>query len=269
MVFFLIVILLIFFIIILFFIKIKKIEHYDYKDFLFYYKYCFLPYKNVEKTPIKNIMIGLPTIDRDIDLAPKMYDALILSMKYIRFFYNINFDIFVITRKSDFKSIQFWKEKSKLVLVKNYKIERRHNFIGLTKTFNKLIKKSKKYDALFIVESDIIINQQTLKKLYEKLKTNHIVCSYYNIPWCGYPFFVRDGFFPCNDNADVNNSMRILGHGTGCILIRTEVFAHCDFTTKYFFKIQGQDIGFFLSAFKERYSTFLINDKVQHMYNRI
>jgi hypothetical protein len=51
-------------------------------------------------------------------------------------------------------------------------------------------------------------------------------------------------------------------------MIRTEVFDHCDFTVGKFFNIEGQDIGFYIKAFKNRYKVCLVKQEVTHLYNR-
>ena len=58
-----------------------------------------------------------------------MYNALIISINELKKKYNIIVDLVVITRESDKKIIDFWKDKvHKIVLVSNYTIKSRHNF---------------------------------------------------------------------------------------------------------------------------------------------
>lgn len=240
-------------------------------DYIFYYEHFWKPYKKVLNKKIKHVMVGLPTIDRDSDIADKMYNALIISINELKKKYNIIVDLVVITRESDKKIINFWKDKvHKIVLVSNYTIKSRHNFEKISEKFNKLADIAKKYDALFIVESDIIIKPNTSTLLYEKLNTYHIATTYHEIPWCKYPIIMTGGLIPLKKNArDINEDTTILGHGTGAIMIRSEVLNECKFNNKNIFGINGQDIGFYISAFINRYKICLINQEVEHLYNRI
>jgi hypothetical protein len=239
----------------------------------FYYKHFWKPYKNIKNKNIKNILIGIPTIDRDSDIASKVYENLIQSINYFKQQYNtfksITIDIIVITRKTDIKSISFWNNKAKIILVEPYQIKKRHNFEKLSEKFNKLIQHSKYYDCLMILESDIILKYNTIFLLYQKLKHCHISTIYYEIPWCKYPLvIVGDLSFKRKNARDIKNDTTILGHGTGAIMIRSEVFNNCNFNVGTFDGIEGQDIGFFMSAFKHRYKVCLVNQEVKHLYNR-
>ena len=234
-------------------------------DYLTYYKYAILPKRAVSSNKIKKILIGLPVIDRDSDICDNVYNCIEESKKIILEKYNIEFEYIIVTRTTDKKCIKYWKNKGKLIIIDSYEIKNRHNWDKVTETFNIIRQNSFSYDALLIVESDILLNKDTI---YEKINKYHIVCSYFETPWCKYPAIIIDGLYPRQVNARYYNNNLILGHGTGCILIRTEVFKKCDFNNKTFFDITGQDVGFFLSVFKNRYTTFLINDEVKHLYNR-
>ena len=170
--------------------------------------------------------------------------------------------------KSDVKSINYWKDKGKLIVLKDYKIINRHNYDGLTKTFNTIKDQSINYDALIIVESDILVNKKTFSKMLNKIHKYHCVCSYFETPWCKYPCIMIGGIYHRIANGRQYNNRVILGHGTGCIMIRTEVFKHCNFDYCTYMNITGQDVGFFKLMYENGYSTFLLNDEVKHLYDR-
>tara|TARA_Y100000590_G_C15464308_1_gene917677 strand:+ start:97 stop:879 length:783 start_codon:yes stop_codon:yes gene_type:complete len=237
-------------------------------NYITYYKYALLPKRKCSSKIINKILIGLPVIDRDSDICDKVYNCIEESKKKILEKYNIKFDYIIVTRITDEKCIKYWKNKGKLIIIDNYKIKNRHNWNKMVETFNIIRRISFSYDALLIVESDILLNKDTILKLYEKINKYHIVSSYFETPWSKFPLIVIGGIYPKIVNARNYNNNLILGHGTGCILIRKEVLKKCKFNKATVFGITGQDVGFFMSAFKNRYESFLINDEVRHLYNR-
>ena len=236
-------------------------------DYLTYYKHVILPKRSISSKKIKKILIGLPVIDRDSDICDKVYNCIEESKENLKK-YNIEFDYLIVTRETDEKCIKFWKNKGKLIVIDNYEIKNRHNMDKLSETFNIIRRNSLSYDALLIVESDILLNKNTILRLYEKISKYHIVSSYFETPWSKYPVIAIGGLLPKIGNGRYYNNKLILGTGTGCVLIRTEVLKKCNFNKKTFFGITGQDVGFFISAYKNRFTTYLINDEVKHLYNR-
>jgi hypothetical protein len=222
--------------------------------------------------PIKTILVGLPTIDRDADVFKYVSKNLAKSSKYLlsKIPTNISLTFVAVCRKADTQIKKLWENVGvKTLIVDNYHIDGRHNFNQMAKTFNILAKKAEQYDALFILESDILLNEKTMFMLYKKLYTNHVSLAYFDVPWCDYPVTLVPGVIPKLKNADdFTKDMLILGHGTGAIMIRSEVFQDCKFSHKKIFGIDGQDVGFFMDAFKNKYKIIMINDKVKHLYNR-
>ena len=82
-----------------------------YYDYLIYYIYNLIPYKEVSKNPINKILIGIPVIDRDCDVAELVYNHIEKSKIYILNYYNIKFDYLIITRKSDKHCTNYWKNQ--------------------------------------------------------------------------------------------------------------------------------------------------------------
>ena len=122
--------------------------------------------KPVNKNPIQNILIALPVIDRDHDIAPTVYNHIIQSISYTP---HVKYSFLIVTRSSDIKSISFWKNKGHLIVLKHYTINTRHNFTALSHTFNTILEYSLPYDSLIIVESDILVNKFTFQKMLEQV----------------------------------------------------------------------------------------------------
>ena len=239
----------------------------------FYLYYNSLPYRKVNNKYIEDILICLPTIDRDINKANEMYSSLKESIDYLKEKKNIKISIVVITRESDIKSILFWKDKAEVIKVPHYSIEKTHNLKKVSEKFNTFIKLVKKnnYDALCIIESDVYVNYKTLNNLFDSLKNNHISFAYGDLRWAKYPLIVVPTLFKpiIADAREQKKNATVLGGWTGAVAIRSEVFDHCNFNLhKWQSKnliIEGQDVGFYNSAFKNRYKVS-ITDEVFHDY---
>lgn len=259
------------------------IYRYKYHKFINYYH--LLPHKKVNKYKIKNILIGLPTIDRDSDMLDTVYESINRSINYCHKYYpDIKFIFFPIMRKSDIKCYDFWKKKNdinkEIYLMDEYKIEGRHNMNKIVETFSKILEtaRNKKVDALFIVESDIVINEDTIKILIDNQKDAHITLCPHDIPWRNYPIIGIYGFiYKCGNSDEIKkDKFLIYGQGTGCILIGKDVLK--DKRVKFYFETFlsienidafGHDIGFYKLLNKYRYKVKLINKKVDHRYRRI
>ena len=234
--------------------------------------YNSLPYKKVSNKKINSILIGLPTIDRDITKASKMYDSLMKSINTLQnsdnvFGDKLTIDICIITRETDVNMINFWKDKAKIYLVPHYEITNRHNWNKIVETFNILANNSLSYDVLTIVESDVYLQSNSLLNMLNKLSDNHVSLAYGNIPWAGYPVIVIPGWISPKiiNGKPSNDNIRILGHWTGAVTIRTEVFDTCKFNYGSFQGIVGQDVGFYQQLFKNRFKV-LLTEYVEHDY---
>ena len=225
-----------------------------------------IPYKDVTNIEINKLLIAIPTIDRDIDISMKIYNNLITSLSCYT-----NYNIIVVTRETDIQTINFWKNKATIITVEHYEILKRHNYHNIKKKYNIMREYciQNNYDALFILESDILLNVDSIKKHLINIKNNHVTLSYFNVPWCGYPYItVVEDLFPKDTDARDSNNILILGHGTGAIMIRKEVLENIEFKIMIYNGIKGQDIGFFKQCYEHRYKVFLIDDYVEHLYNR-
>jgi len=226
-----------------------------------------LPKKKVNDIPIKNILIGLPTIDRDVHLSPLIYKALKEATEDLQ---DINFSLLSIMRKQDTESYNFWKDKSSIITIDNYQINKRHNFDKMSYIFNIIKEEARNYDALMYLESDILINRDSIKKLVDSLKFSHVSLFPFETPWAGYPVIVKDDiFYKIENSRNLKKDQYILGHGTGCMLLNKQVIEdkNIKFDKKEIFGINGQDVGFFDNLNKHGYKTWLVNEELTHLYN--
>jgi hypothetical protein len=134
-------------------------------------------FKNLFRFPPPyKIMVGIVTIDRDINYAQILLNSIIqngIDMK----------DIYVCTRETDTKIIEFWKPIVNVITINHYDILNRHN---MNKIANKRqilldIANDKKYDYIWFIDSDIIPTKNILNKLL-KIKSN-VAIAPYPIKW--------------------------------------------------------------------------------------
>jgi len=239
----------------------------------FIYFKALLPFRNISKDKINRIMIGLPCIDRDSHILYLLYDKLYESLENAIKYYDIEFILAPIMRESDLKCINFWKSKNAdITLMPSYEIKGRHNWDNLVITFNKILEKARteKFDRLILIESDIIINKETIKLLIDNIKEAHLIVAYYNIKWCNYPIILTHELIPKLENAKKYKENKIIaGHGVGCVLINKDILNNnkIKFEYKKKFNIEGQDIGFYEKINNNRYKILLLNHEVHHLYN--
>lgn len=231
-----------------------------------------LPLKNVSNKPIKKIMIGCPTIDRDIKKAPKMYEKMRESITHLSNNNNVETNIIIITRETDYKMIKFWNDKAnKIILVPDYNINLRdrHNLNAISLKMNILSQYclDNNYDALVIIESDVYSNIDTLTNLINCLYDNHVSFAYGNIPWKNEPIIVMPGIFKPKIIYPKEKKLWKQAHGswTGCVAIRKEVLHNKPFINKKFQDIVGQDVGFYIKCFHNRFRVF-VTDYIEHDY---
>ena len=123
------------------------------------------------------IIVGIVTIDRDSYLSKKLYNSILRNFNYKPY-------IIVVTRETDIKTINFWKDKSILITIPHYNIEKRHNYerISYKRSICMNIAKKNNFDAIWFLDSDIIPNSNTLKLLASTKKD--ICCALYKVKWC-------------------------------------------------------------------------------------
>lgn len=216
------------------------------------------------------ILIGIVTIDRDADLAPQLYSALIE---------NGSKDILVITRDSDYQTINFWKNKATVKTIPHYDIFERHNMNKIAKKRSMVTKyaKKNKYDAIWFVDSDIIPLKGTLSEL---AKTTKDICiAPYKMKWTGcacvgiesdkYPYVMIHKI--SDSDKSVIRKPCIIGV-FGCTYMKSNTF---DIKIEYKklqkgnISVSGEDIGFFINCNKAGIKCeYLTNCEQPHLYDR-
>ena len=218
------------------------------------------------------ILISLVTIDRDAYAIPLVFQSIRKELE--------NFDLLIVCRRTDRKCLQKWKEVCPKVIIKtvpHYEIKKRHNMINICKKRNISLDYAKDngYDYLFFIDSDIIVNINTLDILLKG-------CEEYKADVCSVPYFVKWlGYVATGiqnntrfDYIKVKKDSNTIsycpgGGGMGCTLIKSTVF-HVPFSVEKIklncLVIIGEDIGFFMNIVKNNYlSLYVKNHEIQHL----
>jgi len=235
----------------------------------------FIAYRNlvssINPLPVSDykILTAVVTIDRDVDIAPQLYSALIE---------NGSKDIIIVTRVMDRLTQDFWSNKAHVITVSNYNILERHNIEHIAKKRSIITRFAKnKYDAIWFVDSDVIPKKGTLNKLK---KTKKDICiAPYRVKWTNYACVglvsTKPPYFKIHKitNKDKLRARKpcIIG-GFGCTLIKASAF---DIKIDYGelqnnkTKVSGEDIGFFLNCCKAGLQCeYLTRWEQPHIYDR-
>ena len=217
------------------------------------------------------VLTAVLCIDRDADLAPKLYEA-------IRF--NTTGPILIVTRERDKETRDFWQNKAILELVPDYEIQKRHNFIKIAEKRSLALKYAKEngFDAVWFVDSDVIPTEGVLKQL---CNTNKDVCvAQPRVRWAGKavvgiedsePPFIKMHEIGLLDLSVERRPCIIAGFA--CTLVKSSAF---DQKIEYFklskgdFYVEGEDIGFFMNCYKSGLKCeYLTRWDPPHLYDRL
>ena len=198
----------------------------------------------------------VPCIDRDIKLQSRIASKLCG-------------EILVVTRETDAETIQFWSTRAKVIRVPHYDIVGRHNLDKLANKMNIAVEyfKSTRHETMMIVESDILLNNDTIAKHQEAIKKYDVVLSYYDVPWARKPVICSSFLgIPYITSKVPTGGAIVYGSGTGAVTIRRKVLMKVSFSVHDILGIKGQDVGFFLGCAMNRFKVFAVDDKVAHLY---
>ena len=213
----------------------------------------------------KKVLTAIVTIDRDIDLAPSLYIALLNNKVK---------DILVVTRDSDTETVNYWQNKATVFIINHYEINARHNMEALAKERQMVMDYAKQnnYDYIWFVDSDVIPIKGTLREL---LKTKKDICiSPYRTKWTGYPAVgIYSGGIKLHKVIPTNKKRQscIIG-GFGCTLLYKTTFnikiEYLKLETEQGW-VEGEDIGFFMACYNNGLSCEYLPYLVQpHYYDR-
>ena len=218
---------------------------------------------------VHNVLTGIVCIDRDADLSRPLYFALLDN--------NVN-DIMVVTRETDKRTIQFWKDKATVVTIPHYEVNGRHNFDKIAQKRQLVINYAKKkYDAIWFVDSDVIPSKGILNEL---IKTNKDVClAPYRVKWFGAPCIgISSNEYPYVKLHEIDDEDKkeyrkpfIIG-GFGCTLIKKTTFdvkVESKEISNSNMGVYGEDVGFFINCYNAGLKCeYLPNNEQPHYYDR-
>jgi len=164
-------------------------------------------------------------------------------------------DYLGVFRESDYKC---QKLMPNYLTVPDYKIIKRHNIDNMVTKRNLALNYARKhhYDYLLFVDSDILITPiLTLALLFEGIKHCDICLSPYPIRWSnGLPTLAYANIDLSLTIEPVRKSSNIyqlcVGGGMGCTMINLKSPKIPTFVYGALMGIEGEDIGFFIEAFK-------------------
>ncbi len=241
----------------------------------------YIYYKNTKYNGIK-ILIGTPIIDRD----HTKIDTLLNSINHLLNNRNMYCKLMLVTRISDKNVIRKIKshQKSNIILkiIDHYPIVKHHNMKKIAYKRQLIIDyaKNNNFNYVFFIDSDIVINKNTLKLL---LDANADVCycpsvlRWHNLPIIG----LKDNkgeYIADATEFKHKKYIDIIGGGMGCTLIKNTTFDikfkvlkceifHRKENKKY--TVIGEDIGFFDECRKnKKIMRALLNHKIRHTCKR-
>lgn len=220
---------------------------------------------------LSKILTAVVTIDRDVDMAQRLYDGIRA---------NTLGEILIVTREKDVKTKDWWRDKATIKVFPNYEIKERHNIPKIAEKRNLAIAyaKTQGYDAIWFVDSDVIPTKGVLKELGD---TDKDICvAQPRVKWAGKalvgisdsePPFVKMHEI---DLLDLSEKRRpCIVAGMACTLIKSSAF---DQKMEYYkidkdgFIVEGEDIGFFMNCYRNGLKCeYLTRWEPLHLYDRL
>jgi hypothetical protein len=208
------------------------------------------------------ILTAIITIDRDAHLAKYLYASLLD---------NFANNILVITRESDKKTIDFWKNRAIVHTIPHYIISSRHNFDKLIekRRLAMAYAKNNYYDALWFVDSDIL---PTPGVLWHLAQTNKDICiapcraKWAHAPVIGIKHNNTIKLHTINWIDRLKERRECIIGGFGCTLIKRSAF---DVKIEYqklddgMLSVFGEDIGFFLNCVQHHIKIEYLTNMIQ------
>lgn len=226
---------------------------------------------NINTTAVQEerVLCGIVTIDRDVDVAEQLYQAVKRECD----------DVMIVCRETDTRTLKFWSSRAITRTVPHYKIKRRHN-MDMIAVKRKIIidyARDEGYDAVWFVDADVIPTRGVLREL---LSVRADLCiAPYRVKWLGGTTQIgtySNGVPVLHEITiwdKLLHSRECVIGGFGCTVIRRTAFDCAIEDRKIIdgsgFEVHGEDIGFFLncaeSGLKCRYLTRNIQP---HLYDR-
>lgn len=226
------------------------------------------------------ILIGTPIIDRDIDILSEFLQHIKPYIDKYNFKYTC--DMMFMTRTSDTKTINLLTKLNHphiiLQQVQHYEINKRHNFEHLTKKRQFIINYAKQhnYDYVFFVDSDIMIQPDTVDLLLNATVT----CCYcpISLHWSNEKLVgVASNELIDTKTLETNEKYiyNIVG-GFGCTLIHKNAFSIPLRVTSMYGVLHnkkqlvtGEDIAFYIDCLNNNMTTAcLLHHDIEHKCHR-
>lgn len=227
------------------------------------------------------ILIGIPTIDRDSDYIDELYRSIISELQNSTI---INYEILVITRKTDLKVIEKWSKYSdvNIVQIAHYDIKTRHNIhmIACKRNIIRYYAIIGNYDYLWFVDSDVKLEKNYLKILMNGIATtNSYMCAIpYNVKWLNFPAIglaqrnrekIEITILNLKNIDKTNNYMQCHVVGFGMTLLHSSIFKIPICVLKKLINgvlYEGEDFGFCLELFGRGLKISFSTQVIAHHY---
>lgn len=217
------------------------------------------------------VLTAVVTIDRDVDMAQQLYDAIRA---------NTLGEILIVTRENDIETREWWQDKATVEVFPNYEIKGRHNIPKIAEKRALAIDyaKNQGYDAIWFIDSDVIPIEGVLKELSA---TDKDVCvAQPKVKWAesvvvgiadSEPPFVKMHKIGLLDLSEKRRPCIVAG--MACTLIKSSAF---DQKMEYYkmgkddFIVEGEDIGFFMNCYRNGLKCeYLTRWEPPHLYDRL
>jgi hypothetical protein len=230
------------------------------------------------------ILLAIPTIDRDCKYFDEFYGRLKNAIEN----FTDEIDVLILTRNQDIEIQKRWQqvEDIKIVTFENYEIQERHNLGALVRKRNFAIEYAQlnQYDALWFVDADVGVREDTLIRLVQSIEAgSDVVVAPYLIRVYGRPAVgilgtihdqpVLEALWDPHLKETQEIHFPILLAGFGCTLIDQRTFDVRCSVRMIATRINGEptglnaeDIGFFMNAYEAGKNAFCISKHlVEHM----
>jgi hypothetical protein len=218
-------------------------------------------------TPPANILVGVLAIDRDSEHIDSVHDGIKKLSSFCQW------DILIVCREKDQIARRQWSERgARVVTIPDYELETsRHNYWRIAEKRKLVCKHGREgdYDAVLFVDSDVVVERETLADLFECSRHADIVVVPYKIRWSdGYTVGrLQGGKIELMDARELlreSKYPRIHGGSMGCTLIHARAL-DVPFYPMRLGIVTGEDIGFFYHVLRYRPElTVRITSQVAH-----
>jgi hypothetical protein len=198
---------------------------------------------------ITSILIAVVTTDRDV----KHIDRVAKGISHIKAKCAVA-PVLVICRERDHAARHAWTQLgATVVAVADYETQDGPNWTAVANMRNLVrhIATQTEYDAVWFVDSDIVITAEVVESVMTMAKEADVVCVPYLLPQFkgGYWVGIQDEFGNVHplDARALGKDRNIFGGPIGCTLVRKEVLKDVAFELGVWLGVTTEDIGWFIN----------------------